>query len=288
MELKFSRSKDGSFLNQRKYILDILQVAGLTRTKLAKFPLPRGLKLSADKEDPLPNSESYRRIIGRLLYLTITRPDISYVVQHLSQFLQVSRLPHYQAAIHVLRYLKGTPNKGLYYASTNGLQLQTYCDADWGNCQMSANSLTGFCVFLGTSLVSWKTKKQKTVSKSSAEAEYRSMFATTSELEWITHLLQDMHIPISLPITLFCDNKAAQHIAANPVFHECTKHIRVDCHYTRDKIVEGFLQTNHVPSHDQLADIFTKPLSEAQHQVLYSRLVLLDSPPIPPLGGGGC
>ena len=147
---------------------------------------------------------------------------------------------------------------------------------------MSAKSLTGFCVFLGTFLVSWKTKKQKTVSKSFAEAEYRSVSATTSKLEWLTHLLQDMHILHSLPITLFCDDKAAQHIAPNPVFHERTKDIRIDCQYTRDKILEGFLQTNHVPSHDQIADIFTKPLSEYQHQVFCSRLGLLNSPPIPP------
>ena len=108
------------------------------------------------------------------------------------------------------------------------------------------------------------------------------MSATTSELEWLTHLLQDFHIPVLLPITMFCDNKAAQHIAANPVFHERTKHIRIDCHYTRDKILEGFLQTSHVSSKDQLADIFAKPLSEAQHHTLCSRLGLLDSPPIPP------
>ena len=108
------------------------------------------------------------------------------------------------------------------------------------------------------------------------------MSATTSELEWLSHLLQDLLIPLSLPITLFCDNMAAQHLAANPVFHERTKHLRIDCHYTRDKILEGFLQTRHVSSHDQLADIFTKPLNEHQHHVLCSRLGLLDSPPIPP------
>jgi len=120
------------------------------------------------------------------------------------------------------------------------------------------------------------------VSKSSVEAEYRAMSATTSELEWITHLLHGFHIPIHFPITLFCDNKATQHIATNPVFHERTKRLRIDCHYTRDKILEGFLQTVHVSSQDQVADILTKPLSEAQHHFLCSRLGLLDSPPIPP------
>ena len=119
------------------------------------------------------------------------------------------------------------------------------------------------------------------MAKSSAEAEYRAMSATVSELEWLYHLLHDFHIPLALPV-LHCDNKAAQHIAANPVFHERTKHLNINCHYTGDKIVEGFLETAHVPSREQLADLMTKPLSEFQHNYLCSRLGLLDSPPIPP------
>jgi len=143
---------------------------------------------------------------------------------------------------------------------------------------MSCKSLTGYCIFLGQSLVSWKTKKQKTVAKSSAEAEYRAMSATTSELEWIAHLLQDFHLPLHRPVLLHCDNQAAQHIVENPVFHERTEHLNIDCHYTRDKMLEGFLQTVHVSSREQLADLMTKPLSELQHNYLSSRLGLLDSP----------
>ena len=108
------------------------------------------------------------------------------------------------------------------------------------------------------------------------------MSATTSELEWITHLLLDLHLPLHLPVLMHCDNKAAQHIAENPIFHEQTKHLNIDCHYTRDEVLEGFLQTTHVSSQKQLADLMTKPLSEAQHNFLCSRLGLLDSPPILP------
>ena len=244
--------------------------------------MPKGLHLSTDVGNILPQPDSYRRLVGRLLYLTRTRPDISYAVQHLSQILQQPRDTHYQATIHVLRYLKSTPNRGLFYPAANKLQVTAYSDADWGTCRSSARSLTGYCVFLGSALVSWKTKKQKTVSKSSAEAEYRAMSATVSELEWIFHLLQDFGIPSALPIIMYCDNKAAQHIAANPVFHERTKHLNIDCHYTRDKLLEGFLQTAYVSFKEQLADIMTKPLSEFQHHYLCSRLGLLDSPPIPP------
>ena len=184
--------------------------------------------------------------------------------------------------MHVLRYLKGTINKGLFYPRNNNLKLRAFCDADWGTCKDSVRSLTGFCVFLGSLLVSWKTKKQKTVAKSSTEAEYHSMSATTSELEWLSHLMEDFCLDPQLPIVLHCDNKAAMHIAANPVFHERTKHLRINCHYTRDKVMEGFLKTSHVPSQEQLVDLLTEPLGELQHNYLCSRLGLVDSPPIPP------
>jgi len=189
--IEISRSFAGTFLNQRKYILDILTDAGMTGCKSAKFFLPHGLKLSSISGPSMTNPESYRRLIGCLVYLTLTRPDISYAVQHLSQFLHDPAEPHYQAALHVLRYPKGRAHKGLFYSASCDFLLTAYCDADWGSCQFSARSLTGYCVFLGSSLVSWKTKKQKTVAKSSAEAEYRVMSATTSELEWLAQLLQD-------------------------------------------------------------------------------------------------
>ena len=260
--IEISRSTTGTFLNQRKYILDILSDAGLIGAKLTKFPLPQGLKLSYVSSPVLSNLESYRRLVGRLLYLTLSRQDISYAVQHLSQFLQHPAMAHCQAALHVLRYLKGTTSKGLYYPTDCSLHLTAYCDADWGTCILTAKSLTGHCIFLGSSLVSWRTKKQKTVAKSSAEAEYRAMSATSSELEWLSNLLQDFNVHLSFPITMNCDNRAAMHIAENAVFHKRTKHLRINWHYTRDKILEGFLQTLYVPSKEQLVDLMTKPLGE--------------------------
>ncbi|CAH9127826.1 unnamed protein product [Cuscuta epithymum] len=244
-----------------------------------EFPLPRGLKLSIDQGDLLDQPEVYRRIIGRLLYLNVTRPDISYSVQHLSQFLSQPRLPHFQAALHVVKYLKGTINVGLFYPAVSTLTLTAFSDADWVQCQFSCRSLSGYCIFLGDSLVSWKTKKQKTVSKSTAESEYRSMSYTTSEMVWLHELLKDLRVSVPLPIPLHCDNKAAQYIAANPVFHEKTKHLKIDCHYVRDKLLEGFLTTQHISSHMQIADIMTKPLGAQQHKILSSKLGLQYFPP---------
>ncbi|XP_057535495.1 uncharacterized mitochondrial protein AtMg00810-like [Amaranthus tricolor] len=178
--IEVHRTSEGILLNQRKYILDLLRDTKMENFKFSPFSLPKGLKLSTLVGGLL--AEIYRRLIGKLLYLNMTRPDISYSVHQLSQFLSAPRAPHFAAALHVLKYLKVSLNTGLFYNSNIDFQLQAYSDADWGTCAYSGKSLTGYCVFLGQSLISWKTKKQKVTSKSSTEAEYRSMSQTTSEL----------------------------------------------------------------------------------------------------------
>nr|GEY45554.1 hypothetical protein [Tanacetum cinerariifolium] len=170
--------------------------------------------------------------------------DISYVVQHLSQFVSSPKDVHLQAAIHLLKYLKGTASKGLFYHIQPHLQVTGFTDVDWASYLMTRKLLTGYCRFLGHSLVSWKTKKQATLSRSSTEAEHKSMATTTCELLWLSFLLKDIYIPVKLPITLFCDNKSAQQIAANPCFHEKTKHMDIDSHFTREKVPED-PGTNH-------------------------------------------
>ncbi|KAL0327700.1 UNVERIFIED_CONTAM: Retrovirus-related Pol polyprotein from transposon RE2 [Sesamum angustifolium] len=156
------------------------------------------------------------RLVGRLLYLGFTRPDISFATQQLSQFLQHPRSSHWDAALHVLRYLKGTSSLGLFFSAQNSLQPTVYTDASWASCPESRRSITGFCIFLGSSLVSWKTKRQSTVSRSSAEAEYRSMGAVVCELLWLSYLLHALHIPFSTPVPFWCDNQAAIHITPTP------------------------------------------------------------------------
>lgn len=159
--------------------------------------------------------------------------------------------------IHILRYMKGTPSSGLFYVVDSDLQLEGYFEVDWGSGRMTSRSFTGYCVFLGSSLVSWKTKKQRTISKLSKEAEYRSMSATTSKLVWTSSIKKDFLIHSLFPVPLYCNNKTAQYITANPVFHEHTKHLNIEYHYVRDKVAEGFFETSHVSSAEQLADLMT-------------------------------
>ncbi|KAL2228368.1 UNVERIFIED_CONTAM: hypothetical protein Sindi_1816500 [Sesamum indicum] len=156
--LEITRCNDGLYVSQTKYTMDIIRDTGLCQSRPASTPLPQGLRVHSISDDPLPNPNSYRRLVGHLLYLGFTRPDISHSVQQLSQFLTNPCDSHWRAALHVVRYLKSCPSKGLFFPSQNSLALQSYCDADWETCRDSKHSLTDFCIFLGSALVSWKTK----------------------------------------------------------------------------------------------------------------------------------
>ncbi|KAL2241477.1 UNVERIFIED_CONTAM: Retrovirus-related Pol polyprotein from transposon TNT 1-94 [Sesamum indicum] len=283
--LQIARSEDGTSLTQSKYISDIVADCGLLHAKSAATPLPPGIKLHATGDNFLDDPEPFRRLVGRLLYLCFTRPDISHGVQQLSQFLQRPCHSHWLAATHLVRYLKGSSSKGLFFPASNSLQLTSYCDADWAACPDTRRSLSGFCIFLGPALISWKTKKRCTVSRSSAEAEYRSMAAATCELKWISFLLRDFGISLDGPIPFHCDNQAALHIMANPVFHERTKHLDIDCHIVRNCYKEGFLDPIFVRSKKQLADLFTKSLSPSLFYSLVCKLGLFFGCPSPTCGG---
>lgn len=156
--------------------------------------------------------------------------------------------------------------QGILLASQSAAELQAYCDSDWASCPITRKSTTGYCIFLGDSPISWKAKKQTVVARSSAEAEYRAMALTTCEISWLKHLLKDLGLTDLPPAILHCDNQAALAIAPNPVLHEKTKHVEIDCHYVRDELKAGNIITKKVSSTDQVADIFTKILPVQLHQ----------------------
>ncbi|CAA7030340.1 unnamed protein product [Microthlaspi erraticum] len=208
------------------------------------------------------------------MYLQITRPDITSAVNKLSQFSAAPRKAHHQALLKILHYIKGTVGQGLFYSASSDLQIRIYVDADYAGCRDTRKSTTGYCIFLGSSLITWKSKKQDVVSKSSAEAEYRSLSKATDELVWFTNFLKELQVPLSKPTQLYCDNMAAIHIARNPVFHERTKHIESDCQSVRERLVAGFFELNHIKSELQIADPFTKPLYPAQFRYLFGKMGL--------------
>ena len=268
-------STKGIFLNQRKYVLDLLQDSGKLGAKPAETPTETGGKPD-DEGEPFPNVVQYQRLVGRLIYLTITRPDISYAVSLVSRFMHAPKVQHMDAVNRILRYLKGSAGRGIWMRKNGHTSISAYTDADWAGCPIDRRSTTGYCIFVGGNLVTWKSKKQNVVAKSSAEAEYRAMSTTTSEIIWLRALLKDLSFPTTESSRLFCDNQAAIHIASNPVFHERTKHIEVNCHFVREKMVAGIICTPFVSSNLQLADIFTKGLTTSRFQEILFKLGSID------------
>ncbi|CAL0328366.1 unnamed protein product [Lupinus luteus] len=272
--LEIARTKDGIHLNQRQYALSLLEDAGSLGAKPAKVPFDPSLKLQLAQGTPFSDVSCYRRLVGRLLYLTISRPDIAYATQQLSLFLCNPMDVHYKAALRVLHYIKSSPAQGLFFSSTSSLKLAGFADSDWACCLDTRKSITGFCIFLGSSLISWKSKKQTTVSRSSSEAEYRALASLACEIQWLNFLFTDLHIPLLNPAVVYCDNRSAIYLAHNPVFHERSKHIEVDCHVIREKIQQGLIHLLPIASAAQVADAFTKPLPPALFHTFVSKLGL--------------
>ncbi|KAD4887930.1 hypothetical protein E3N88_20003 [Mikania micrantha] len=233
-----ARTAEGLVLSQRRYILDILEDCGLQGCRPSHFPIEQNLKLDKAESEPTVDVGKYRRIVGRLLYLQATRPDITYTVNVLSQFVADPRQPHMDAVHRVLRYLKGTPGQGVLLPRQGGCTLTAYCDSDSLGCSYSRKSRTGYLLLLGGAPISWKTKKQSDVSRSSAEAEYRSMASTVSEVLWVRWLLTE------------------------------TKHVEMDCHFVRERVESLEIEPLHIATSMQIVDLFTKGLGTQQIRFL--------------------
>ena len=270
--IEIARGPQGMFLSQRKYALDIVAEAGLLGFKPVTTPMEQNHKLLSDKGPLYKDPARFRRYVGRLVYLAITHPELCYSIHVLSQVMHQPREVHWDAVVRILKYLKGCPGQGVMLKAVSDLRVRTFCDSDWASCPNTRRSLSAFIVLLGDSPISWKTMKQDTVSHSSAEAEYRSIAAALREMKWLKRLLADMGIKHNMPMELFCDSKAALYIAANPVFHERTKHIEADCHSVWYAVQDRLIVTRYVRTMEQLADIITKALGSAAFHYLQSKL----------------
>jgi len=250
----------GLLLYQRQYALDILERAGMTDCKPCSTPVDTQAKLSAALSDPVADPTAYRSLAGALQYLTFTRPDIAYAVQQVCLHMHDPCEPHLAALKRILCYIRGTLHLGLLLRPSSQSELTVYSDADWAGCPDTRKSTSGYAVFLGDNLVSWSSKRQNTISRSSAEAEYRAVANGVAEATWLRQLLIELHAPPRRASLVYYDNISAVYMSSNPIQHQRTKHIEIDLHFVRERVAVGDVRVMHVPTSSQYADIFTKGL----------------------------
>ncbi|GKD01236.1 retrovirus-related pol polyprotein from transposon RE1 [Tanacetum coccineum] len=193
----------------------------------------------------------------------------------ISQFLTAPRTSHLDVVTQIFGYLKGTSRLDILYVNHGHHIAEGFIDADYTGCPNTSRSTTGYCVFVGGNLVCWKSKKQNVVSRSSSDVEYRAMAQTTRELVWLRNLLGEIGFTQSKPMKMWCDNQATIYIATNPIFHEKTKHIEVDCHFTREKLEDWTITTLHIRTERQLADVLTKALPETHINSICNKLDMI-------------
>ncbi|XP_051190268.1 uncharacterized mitochondrial protein AtMg00810-like [Lolium perenne] len=248
------------FLSQHQYALEILDRANMLNCHSVSTPVDARSKLSITDGSPFPDPSLYRSLADALQYLTLTRPDITYAVNQVCLFMHKPTTAHFGLIKRILRYLKGTPHFGLQLFRSSAHDLVAYSDADWAGCPDTRRSTSGFCVFLGDNLISWSSKRQATVSRSSAEAEYRAVTNCVAECCWLRQLLEELRRPPRKSTVVYCDNVSAVYLSSNPVQHQRTKHVEIDLHFVRDKVTLGEVRVLHVPTTSQFADVFTKGL----------------------------
>ncbi|KAD0371270.1 hypothetical protein E3N88_44371 [Mikania micrantha] len=231
----------GILLSQHKYISDILLKANMQSCKPISTPITCSTTLTLHGSSPLDSPTTYRTLVGALQYLSLTRPDVAFTINRLSQFMHAPTTDHWLALKRLLRYLQGTSHH----------------------------------VYLGSNPISWSSKRQSTLARSSTEAEFRAIASTTTEVQWITHLLTELGFRSLTMPTIYCDNLSATTYSANPVFHSRMKHLALDFHFVREKVQAGSLRVTHISGDDQLADALTKPLLRPRFQMLISKIGLV-------------
>jgi hypothetical protein len=236
----------------------------MVNCKPCTTPLSTSEKLKIGSGNLLSSEDAtrYRSIVGALQYLTLTRPDLSFSVNKVCQFLHAPTTDHWTAAKHILRYVKHTLGYGLKITKSSSMLVNAFTDSDWASDPDDRRSTGGFAVFIGNNLVSWCARKQPTLSRSSTEAEYKAIANATAELMWVQSLLRELKVAHPSTAKIWCDNIGATYSAANPMFHGRMKHVEIDFHFVRERVARKLLDVRLVATNDQVVDGFMKPQTE--------------------------
>ncbi|KAG2380574.1 Retrovirus-related Pol polyprotein from transposon RE1 Retro element 1 [Vigna angularis] len=272
--LQIKQMKEGTFISQTKYCREILKKFEMDKAKEASTPMGTSCYLDKDESGKEVNQTKYRCMIGSLLYLTASRPDIMQSVCVCARYQSSPRESHITAVKRILKYLKGTASFGLWYPSGTEPSLVGFSDADYGGCKIDRKSTSGTCHLLGSSLVSWHSKKQACVALSTTEAEYIAAGNCCAQILWMKQQLEDYDIHLD-HIPLKCDNTSAINLTKNPIMHSRTKHIEIRHHFLRDHVQKGDCEIEYIDTQHQLADIFTKALPKDRFYELRRDLGIL-------------
>ena len=258
--IEVAHSKQGIFISQQKYVLDLLREIGKLGCKPIDTPIEFNHGLCDAPKDLMVDRGSYHKLVGRLIYLMHTRPDITFNVGVVSRFMHNPKETHLRVVHRILQYLKGSPGRGVLFEKGESMILEAYTDADYAGSLDDRRSTSRYYTHLGGNLVTWRSKKQNVLARSSAESEFRYMATGICKLLWLKIILDDLKIKWERPMSLYYDNKSAISFAHNHVQHDRTKHIEVDRHFIKEKLESGLICTPFVSSKDQLAYVLTKGL----------------------------
>ncbi|KAE8727985.1 hypothetical protein F3Y22_tig00004899pilonHSYRG00012 [Hibiscus syriacus] len=259
--IEVKQQNDGIFISQESYAKEILKKFKMENCKPISTPAEYGIKMTKHEEGESVDPTFFKSLVGSLRYLTCTRPDIIHAVGLVSRYMESPTTTHFKAAKRILRYLKGTIDFGLFYSVSNDYKLVGYSDSDWGGDIDNRRSTTGFVFFMGDIAFTWMSKKQPIVTLSTCEAEYVAATSCVCHAIWLRNLLKEIGLIQEEPTKVCVDNKSAIALAKNPVFHDRSKHIDIRYHYIRECVARKDVEVEYVKSQDQVADIFTKPLT---------------------------
>ncbi|KAK6145378.1 hypothetical protein DH2020_022198 [Rehmannia glutinosa] len=274
--LQVKQLKDGTFISQTKYTRDLMKKFGIEEKSSVKIPMNTSVKMDMDANGKPVDQTRYRALIGSLLYLTASRPCITFAVGVCARFQSALKESHMTAAKRVLRYLKGCQEAGLWYPKEGGFKLIGYSNSDYAGCGVDRKSTSGTCQILGNILVSWFSKKQNSISTSTAEAKYIAAGSCCAQVLWMRQQLRDYEVEEKEIPIIMCDNTSAIAITQNPVLHSRTKHIDVRYHFIRDHVEKKDITLEYISTDKQLADIFTKPLCGSRFEELKHELGLIE------------